>query len=703
MKLTRRFLTVVIAVLLVVSLSVTSFAADFDAASSKDIVDAFAYDGEDSEVVIVMKDNITMLEALTGKVGKTYTINGNDYVLTNVVLLGDGTVEINANVKDDDTSDMALYVQDNVTATVNGNITSNDYGVYAGGESNVNINGDITATYEAGIWAEGNSTVNVTGDVTAGDYGVYAIDGAEVTVTGDVTAGDCGIYAESYDDSEDGRVSVTVNGDVMTEDSYGYETYSGDCIEAISADVTVNGNVTAGSGSLSDEDLQYPDAYSDGGDGILASGDANVTVSGDVTAGDAQGTYGWAGTAIQAYEESTVTVGGNAAGGSVTSDPEVEPYKSALGGDGIYMDYSATVSVGGNVTGGSAESAQGSFGGDGIAIVVFKPVEEGGDIPADPGLPVGSVTVGGTVAGGAGDAADGAALYYETGSRYDDPEFDVDAFREENPGAGPMGFINKVIESIVFMNDIGAISDEKMVDFEVEYFRLYANAFGVPFPEDFDPYDSEEVDALTDKIDAAAEKLTSEEYNNAIWSALPETAERVRKLYGESLAEYLSTFKIADVTVWELSDENGPMANSGFGEEAAKVLCAEETDYIIRMEQSEGGTVSVDKETAKEGETVIISATPDKGFKLDQVLVNGTPIQPDANGVYSFVVPKGGAVTVSAVFSKIKEEQKEDPKTNPDSPKTGDSSNPEFYMIVLFGAAALSAALILIRRKNKAC
>lgn len=798
MKLTRRFLIALVAVVLVAVFSVTALAATFTAATSQDLEDAFAYDGEDSEVVIVLQNDITLLNDLTSKLGKTYIINGTEYVLKDVSLLGDGTVEINADVANENNGE-ALSAAGNVTATVNGDVTAaNGEGVYTDENADITVNGNVTADVDA-VDAHGDSTVNVNGNVTGGSDGIYADgnasvtvtgnvtgvendgvdvqDNASATVTGDVSAGNNGIEADDhvsatvtgnvtgYDDGidadggaavtvngnvtaetgdgisasggieiydettssyvvDDSRVSVTVNGDVTggdayadtsSDSSYPASTSAGDGVYAYNADVTVNGNVTAGSGTLSDAALQDPGAYADGGTGVAAEGDATVSVSGNVAGGDAQGTYGYGGDGVGAYEEATVKVGGNVTGGDVTADPDVAPEddRTARGGNGIVMDYSANVTVGGDVTGGNTAGVQGSTGGMGLAIIVLEPVN--GDSSSSEGnsssepLPAGSVRVEGTAAGGEGEAAGGTALYYYC-NRFEyeyegnlQPEFDVDAFRAENPDADPTDFFGQAVESIYFLNYIGAISDEELADYDPNmlYIQLLANAAGISLPADFDISNTEDTDAFFREVDAVIETMTEEEAEAALWAALSDTAAQIQERYDGALADYLlNKCTVADVTVWELSDENGPMVGSSFGEEAAKVLCEEETDYIIRVEQSENGAVSVDKETAKEGETVTVSATPDKGYEVKQVLVSGTKLLPDANGVYSFTVPKGGAVTVSAVFSKIAEDPKDDPSSDPNVPNTGDNS-PILYVVVLFGAAALSAALLL-RRKNPA-
>ena len=63
------------------------------------------------------------------------------------------------------------------------------------------------------------------------------------------------------------------------------------------------------------------------------------------------------------------------------------------------------------------------------------------------------------------------------------------------------------------------------------------------------------------------------------------------------------------------------------------------------------GTVAVDKTSAKEGETITVTATPAAGCRLESISVNGTPLD---SGVTTFEMP-GEAVEVSASFAEVKD------------------------------------------------
>ena len=63
------------------------------------------------------------------------------------------------------------------------------------------------------------------------------------------------------------------------------------------------------------------------------------------------------------------------------------------------------------------------------------------------------------------------------------------------------------------------------------------------------------------------------------------------------------------------------------------------------------GTVAVDKTSAKEGETVTVTATPAAGCRLESITVNGTSL---GSGETTFEMP-GEAVEVSASFAEVKD------------------------------------------------
>ena len=70
--------------------------------------------------------------------------------------------------------------------------------------------------------------------------------------------------------------------------------------------------------------------------------------------------------------------------------------------------------------------------------------------------------------------------------------------------------------------------------------------------------------------------------------------------------------------------------------------------FNITVNQSKNGSVNADKQSAKENEKVTLTVSPDKGYLLDQLLVDGKPVEV-TDGTYTFTMPKAN-VTVSATF-----------------------------------------------------
>ena len=77
-----------------------------------------------------------------------------------------------------------------------------------------------------------------------------------------------------------------------------------------------------------------------------------------------------------------------------------------------------------------------------------------------------------------------------------------------------------------------------------------------------------------------------------------------------------------------------------------------ETIYTVEVEESEYGKVAVDLTKAKAGETVTVTVTPDEGYEVSKVFVNGTEIKANEDGTYSFAIPASD-VKVSAEFEKV--------------------------------------------------
>ena len=151
-----------------------------------------------------------------------------------------------------------------------------------------------------------------------------------------------------------------------------------------------------------------------------------------------------------------------------------------------------------------------------------------------------------------------------------------------------------------------------------------------------------------------------------------------------------------EITVWQVKgggDAERFGANSN-GEEFFAALLGADTNYIIRVAAPEKGELLV-QQTAKAGETVTVTALPKAGYTLGKVLLNGEELT-GKDGVYSFVMPEGGGVELSAEF--IADAPAEAPTNTAGSPKTGDN----FSAALLLGLMAVSAmAVVVVGRKAR--
>ncbi|SCJ06816.1 Uncharacterised protein [uncultured Clostridium sp.] len=693
-----KLLALLVALVLLVLMPTTAFAATHENVDTWEKLQA-AFADTDADVTIILTGDITALSDLEAKLGQTFVINGQAYTLKDVSLYGAGSVEINAALSNENNDD-ALIADEKVQVTVNGDITSSSDGISTYGESSVTVNGDITVGEDGveagdssnvevngnitgesdGVRAFDESTVNVTGDVTGKeDQGIEVGDQANVTVTGNVSAGDGGVeaYAQSI---------VKVDGNVTG----GVEAYD-------ESNVHVTGDVTGTSGDPDEVDMAEPTDYSDGSDGVYAEDSAQVTVDGNVTGGDAFGTYGYAGDGVVAHDESNVTVGGNVSGGNVAADPSVEAYEydegeydNSIAGNGVVMDATANVTVGGDVTGGATNGDHGQAG-EGVVILSLNKNYVSGDEQEPDNMQEdtkpGKLVVYGTVSGGnalAENGQDGSGIYWSYGEY------------NEGPNDGDFNLPTDIPENI----PVAVVIDAVRNNFEGFYytygftFEQFQAALGA-FEQDtllplINAATSSQADNLDDALDAV-ENLDAEaaaalnlQLVNAYNAYLDDVA---AKQIGDNMV-------LPEVTVWQVKSggEQAPLFASSFSDEMTDLLGAD-TNYIVRVADCENGQLIADKATAKAGETVTLVPKANDGYVLDQILVNGVALEA-VDGVYSFIMPEGGGIEVSATF--VAEAPAEAPTNTAGSPQTGDG----FQAALLLGLMAVSAAAILVVRRK---
>ena len=693
-----KLLALLVALVLLVLMPTTAFAATHENVDTWEKLQA-AFADTDADVTIILTGDITALSDLEAKLGQTFVINGQAYTLKDVSLYGAGSVEINAALSNENNDD-ALKAGGQVQVTVNGDVTSDYDGISANGEAGVTVNGNITVEEDGieaqessnvtvngniagesdGVRAFDESTVTVTGDVTGKeDQGIEAGDKANVTVTGNVSAGDGGVEAED-------QSTVKVDGNV-----------TGGVVASNDSKVHVTGDVAGASGNPDEVDMAHPTDYSDGETGVTAKNNAQVTVDGNVTGGDAFGTYGYAGDGVEARDQSNVTVGGNVSGGNVTADPSVDAYEydegeydNSIAGNGVVMDATANVTVGGDVTGGATNGDHGQAG-EGVVILSLNKNHVSGD-EQDPDnmqeeAKPGKLVVYGTVSGGnalAENGQDGSGIYW--------------SFSEDNDGPSDGDF--NLPTDIWENTPVAVVIDAVRNNFEGFYYT-----YGFTFEQFQAALDAFEQDTLLPLINAAtggqADNL--EDALTAVENLDAEAAAALKLQLVNAYNAYLDdvaakqigdNMVLPEVTVWQVKsgDEQAPLFASSFSDEMTDLLGAD-TNYIVRVLDCENGQLIADKATAKAGETVTLIPKANDGYVLDQVLVSGVALEA-VDGVYSFIMPEGGGIEVSATF--VAEAPAEAPTNTAGSPQTGDG----FQAALLLGLMAVSAAAILVVRRK---
>ena len=712
-------MALLVALVLLVLMPTTAFAATHENVDTWEKLQA-AFADTDADVTIILTGNITALGDLEAKLGQTFVINGQAYTLKDVSLYGAGSVEINAALSNENNDD-ALIAYEKVHVTVNGDVTSSDDGISTYGESSVTVNGDITVG-EDGVEARDGSNVEVNGNITGESDGVRAFDESTVTVTGDVTGKeDQGIEAEGTADvtvsgnvfggsdgiDAEGQANVSVSGNVSSDETGITSTnestvkvdgnVTGGVVASNDSKVHVTGDVAGASGNPDEVDMAHPTDYSDGETGVTAKNNAQVTVDGNVTGGDAFGTYGYAGDGVEARDQSNVTVGGNVSGGNVTADPSVDAYEyddgeydNSIAGNGVVMDATANVTVGGDVTGGATNGDHGQAG-EGVVILSLNKNHVSGD-EQDPDnmqeeAKPGKLVVYGTVSGGnalAENGQDGSGIYW--------------SFSEDNDGPSDGDF--NLPTDIWENTPVAVVIDAVRNNFEGFYYT-----YGFTFEQFQAALGAFEQDTLLPLINAAtggqADNL--EDALTAVENLDAEAAAALKLQLVNAYNAYLDdvaakqigdNMVLPEVTVWQVKsgDEQAPLFASSFSDEMTDLLGAD-TNYIVRVLDCENGQLIADKATAKAGETVTLVPKANDGYVLDQVLVNGVALEA-VDGVYSFIMPEGGGIEVSATF--VAEAPAEAPTNTAGSPQTGDG----FQAALLLGLMAVSAAAILVVRRK---
>lgn len=400
----RKLSAFIMVLALMLSMSISVFAANYDAATYEDLETAFADASGEDVNINVTADIDAAYNALEGKEGITYNIGTeNDSTLSSIGFVG-GTVVVDTDIEE------YLFAFGDVDLTVNGDV---DGFVDVAEDAQVAISGDVEA-----VGAFMDATVEIGGNV---EETVYTTDNAAVSVEGDATyvttigsstleiGGDVIDSVAAGDES-----SVTIAGDVPYVNTYGDSTVEigGNVTEHMGATdqttVIIEGNVEQfayvdGEASVSiGGDVGYIDAYSESTVEIAgdvtqtawAMEDATMTIGGDAAEVSADGnatiTVEGDSGSVYAYANANVAVAGdvNSTDGNPDEVDYEDPYSYSDGNPGVYASGDATVTVGGDVTGGDSYGTYG-YGGTAIsamdnATVIVGGDATGGSVTADP-------------------------------------------------------------------------------------------------------------------------------------------------------------------------------------------------------------------------------------------------------------------------------------------------------------------------------
>lgn len=652
MKKFRLITALLLVLLMTVGNPLTALAASWDVTDSEGVSHAFATD-TDAEVIINMQNDINMDTSLEANEGQNYVINGNGNTISDVIINGEGSVDINADVTSEE-SYAALEVWGQAEVTVEGDVTGEYCGVVAGDGSTVTVEGNVTSENGMAVDAVG-ADVTVTGDVTGEYSGIVAGEGSTVTVEGNVTANNgsaVNIWSSNAEDPESSQDApeetteatpedtvVTVVGDVTSVNGAAISANSGtvevtgnvtgqtgiyasgdavvnvtgnvsgvDAADSESnwsgtgiyagdnAEVTVDGNVSGGNGSLTEEEMKDPEGYSDGGIGIDATNEAIVTVTGDVSGGDGMGTFSYGGVGVHAEGESTVTVEGNVTGGDVVADPAVEALQEEV-----------VIDAAGNTQ------------------TYYPCVSEGGDaVVANYGA---TVTVGGNVTGGStnGDHGNGGnGILLQNYTMYEDEQFATGSVTVKGTASG------------------GANGADGKAGAAVYYSSWYGYLPGFE---------------LQDILDKPAADLTANDVN--ILSVALNSMLMNGDLTEDELYAYADDFE--DRITDDMTEDDYMLL---YGEIYQKIIAAEATDLDSLVEEV--------PDYAK----VTVGALSDKG---------GTTVDSDV-GVEAAEEYAKTNITVTA------------PSTG-SNPKTGDDFNGMFFA-VLMSLSLLGIGVLLTQRKR---
>ena len=652
-NISKKIIAIVLSIIITMGLiPITAMAEHSEAATYED-VNSFtelqqAFEDPAAQVRIIITGNIVNEngDKLTTASGQSYKVEGNGYILTDIFIGGLGNVVIEADLEGE--NEAALTTKDEVTITVSGSIHGKKHdGIDANDETKVTVNGDVKS--------DENDALDMD-------------DAAEVTVYGDAIGGS---GADGVDASD--NTKAIVYGDV----------YGG------------SGKEPDADGNLSSGNINDPEGYSDGGAGVEADKNAIVYVYGNAHGGNGYGTYGYAGSGIDAADYAKVSVTGDTVGGNLIANPEVVPNKGidadgneytrvGYAGDGIYMNSTADVTVGGDAIGGESNAKEGVAGcGAFVDLVLSADVsDEGGTTHVEENEP-GQLEVKGSMIGGKFDNnadSHGNAIYYWP--------------NDLNPAKAHM-LPDEIIETIVSSDNPDALRDaikamvahiyeagvyymdhETRLAYQNQYVKeiiALAAEYGVDTEEAIDSYvpesgsvDTEEIKNLKAVVKAVSENKLAEFTKKALQignEVLASTDENV-----------FAVLKIKAGGMKAQGDKAPVGFDSEFNEQFVQKILAEYITFIHTVTYKVDGQV-VSTEAVEHGKDATLPAVPVKGGFVGKWDNDGKNITENTviNTIYTEVsvikpdqVKPNDKTNLEDTKAKLEEELKDDSYTEDD-------------------------------------
>ena len=652
-NISKKITAIVLSIIITIGLIPITAMAEYSEAATYEDVNSFAelqqaFEDTAAQVRIIITGNIVNEngDKLTAASGQSYKVEGNGYILTDIIIGGSGNVVIDADLEGE--NEYALTTKDEVTITVNGNIYGKQHdGIDANDKTKVTVNGNVKSD-------EGDA-------LDMDDY-------AEVTVYGDSHGGN---GADGIDASD--NTKAIVYGDV----------YGG------------SGKEPDADGNLSSGNINDPQGYSDGGNGVEADKNAIVYVYGNAHGGNGYGTYAYAGSGIDAMDYAKVSVTGDTVGGNLITNPEVVPDKETdpdgneytlvgYTGDGIYMSSTADVTVGGDAIGGDSNVREGVAGrGVFVELALSADVsDEGGTIHVEENKP-GQLEVKGSIIGGKFDntvGSHGSAIYY---APYDlNPAKDhmlPDEIIETIVSSGDPDELRDAIESmaaVVYEAGVYYMDHETRLAYQNKYVKeiiALAAEYGVDTEEAIDSYvpesgsvDTEEIKNLKAVVKAVPDNKVAEftkkalQIGNEVLASTDENIFVVHKI------------KAGDI---KAQGDKVPVGfDSEFNEQFIQKILAEYITFIHTVTYNVDGQV-VSTEAVEHGKDATLPAVPVKEGFVGKWDGDGKSITENTviNAIYTEIpvvkpdeVKTNDKTDLEDTKTKLEEELKDDSYTEDD-------------------------------------